>query len=181
MVGFQIGWIVMTMCVCALSCVQLFVTPWTVACQALAWNFPGKNTGAGCHFLLQGIFPTQGSNLHLLCLLYWQVDFFTTAPLGKQVMTTDSIYRYTFLSLWQHSWGTSVIPEWWLRKWIGQVGQKQKVREKPERAWWRQQTKRDSINQTVSKPSNFGTFQVVQWLKLCTFTWGYRFDPWWGN
>ena len=26
-------------------------------------NFPGKNTGAGCHFLLQGIFPTQGSNL----------------------------------------------------------------------------------------------------------------------
>ena len=25
------------------------------------WNFPGKNTGGGCHFLLQGIFPTQGS------------------------------------------------------------------------------------------------------------------------
>ena len=32
------------------------------------WNFPGKNTGVGCHFLLQGIFPTQGSNLCLLCL-----------------------------------------------------------------------------------------------------------------
>ena len=31
----------------------------------------------GCHFLLQGIFPTQGSNLHLL---HWQVDgFFTTS------------------------------------------------------------------------------------------------------
>ena len=27
---------------------------------------PGKNTRAGCHFLLQGIFPTQRSNLHLL-------------------------------------------------------------------------------------------------------------------
>ena len=26
------------------------------------WNFPGKNTGVACHFLLQGIFPTQGSN-----------------------------------------------------------------------------------------------------------------------
>ena len=26
------------------------------------WNFPGKSTGVGCHFLLQGIFPTQGSN-----------------------------------------------------------------------------------------------------------------------
>ena len=32
----------------------------------------GKNTGVGCHGLLQGIFPTQGSNAHLLCLLHWQ-------------------------------------------------------------------------------------------------------------
>ena len=30
------------------------------------WNFPDKSTGVGCHFLLQGIFPTQGSNLGLL-------------------------------------------------------------------------------------------------------------------
>ena len=29
------------------------------------WDFPGKSTGVGCHFLLQGIFPTQGSNLGL--------------------------------------------------------------------------------------------------------------------
>ena len=36
--------------------------PWTVACQAPS----GKNTGVGCHFLLQGIFPTQGSNPGLL-------------------------------------------------------------------------------------------------------------------
>ena len=31
------------------------------------WDFPGKNTGVGCHFLLQGIFLTQGSNLGLIC------------------------------------------------------------------------------------------------------------------
>ena len=30
------------------------------------WNSPGKNTGVGCHSLLQGIFPTQGLNPHLL-------------------------------------------------------------------------------------------------------------------
>ena len=30
------------------------------------WNFLGKSTGVGCHFLLQGIFPTQGSNPDLL-------------------------------------------------------------------------------------------------------------------
>ena len=34
------------------------------------WDFPGHNTGVGCHFLLQGIFPTKGSNLRLLP---WQV------------------------------------------------------------------------------------------------------------
>ena len=38
----------------SLSCVQLFVTPWTVATRLLCpWDFPGKNTGVGCHFLLQ--------------------------------------------------------------------------------------------------------------------------------
>ena len=30
-------------------------------------NFPGKDTGVGCHFLLQGIFPTQESNPHFSC------------------------------------------------------------------------------------------------------------------
>ena len=30
------------------------------------WDSPGKNTGVGCHVLLQGIFPTQGSNPGLL-------------------------------------------------------------------------------------------------------------------
>ena len=33
---------------------------------------PGKNTGVGCHVLLQGIFLTQGLNLRLLSLLHWQ-------------------------------------------------------------------------------------------------------------
>ena len=49
------------------SGIQLFETPWTVACQALLFmDSPGKNTEVGCHALLQGIFLTQGSNLHLL-------------------------------------------------------------------------------------------------------------------
>ena len=37
-----------------------------------SWDSPGKKTGVGCHFLLQGVFPTEGSNLHLLGLLHWQ-------------------------------------------------------------------------------------------------------------
>ena len=41
---------------------------------------PGKNTGVGCYFLLQEIFPTQGSNWHHL---HWQADSFTTKTSGK--------------------------------------------------------------------------------------------------
>ena len=37
------------------------------------WDSPGKSTGVGCRFLLQGIFPIQGSDLGLLHLLLWQV------------------------------------------------------------------------------------------------------------
>ena len=49
------------MCALMLRHVRLFATSWTVACQAPhPWTFPGKNTRVGRHFLLQGIFPTQG-------------------------------------------------------------------------------------------------------------------------
>ena len=46
-----------------LSRVQHIATLWTVARQAaLSMEFSGKNTGVGCHSLLQEIFLTQGSN-----------------------------------------------------------------------------------------------------------------------
>ena len=43
-------------------------------------GFPGKKTGVGCHFFLQGIFPTQGSNPHLYVL---PGGFFTPEPQGE--------------------------------------------------------------------------------------------------
>ena len=49
------------------------------------WDFPGKNTGVGCHFLLQAIFPTVGLNPHLLCLLHWQAGSLPLVPLGKLI------------------------------------------------------------------------------------------------
>ena len=54
---------------CVLSCVLLFVTPWTIyspPASSVHGDSPGQNTGIGCHFFLQGIFPTQGSNPYLL-------------------------------------------------------------------------------------------------------------------
>ena len=49
--------------------VRLFVTPWPVAPPGSSVHviFPAKNTGAGCHALLLGIFLTQGPNPHISC------------------------------------------------------------------------------------------------------------------
>ena len=44
------------------------------------WDSPGKNTGVGCHALLQGIFPTQGLNPYLLCLRHWQAGSLPLVP-----------------------------------------------------------------------------------------------------
>ena len=69
---------------CACSVVSNSLQHYGLAHQApLSKDFPGKNTGVGCHFLLQGIFPTQGSNLHLLCLLHWQADSLHKRHLGS--------------------------------------------------------------------------------------------------
>ena len=48
-------------CAWSLSCAQLFVTPWTIARQALQSMgiLQVKNTGVGCHALLQGIFQPR--------------------------------------------------------------------------------------------------------------------------
>ena len=47
------------------------------------WDSPGKNTGLGCHVLLQGIFPTQGSNPSLLYLVHWHTGSLSLMPPGK--------------------------------------------------------------------------------------------------
>ena len=46
------------------------------------WNFPGKNTGVACHFLLQGTFPTGTE--HASPALAG--GFFTTEPPGKALL-----------------------------------------------------------------------------------------------
>ena len=76
------GWLsVRPLRVCRLSlfsCVRLFTIPWTRPLRP--WDSPGKNTEVDCHVLLQGIFPTWGSNL---CLLHWLAGSLPLAPPGK--------------------------------------------------------------------------------------------------
>ena len=66
------------------SHVPLFVPHGLQATRLLCpWDFPGKNTGAGCHTLLQRIFLTQGSNPSLSHLLHWQAGSLPLWPPGE--------------------------------------------------------------------------------------------------
>ena len=100
-------------CLCAqsFSHIQLFATPWTAGLLC-PWGFPSKNTGVGCHFLLLGIFQTQGWNSSLLCLLHWQADSLPSPP-GKPLLVLQ-VYtihtQYVFLINW---WSKIVILKPW--------------------------------------------------------------------
>ena len=92
-----------------LSRVWLFVTPWTIAHQApLSMEFSRqeywssimcmekkkKNTGVGCHFLLQGIFPTQGLNPGLLHLLHCRADSLPLTHPGSPIFNITLFYSF---------------------------------------------------------------------------------------
>ena len=73
----------------SLFCYPMDCSPPRLLCP---WDFPGKSTEVGCHFLLQRIFPTQGLNP---CLLHWQADSLPLSHLGNPYNT----YRITYTSI----------------------------------------------------------------------------------
>ena len=102
-------------CVCVLSHfnpVWIFATPWTVARQAT-----GKHPGMGCHTLLQGIFPTQGSNsglphckriiyllshrdlTHIPCIARWILNHWTIREDSKMILLAFLFIFFSFLAL----------------------------------------------------------------------------------
>ena len=71
-------------CLLSLQLCSTVGTLWMVAHQAPhSQDSPGKSTGVGCRFLLQGIFLTQGSNPRLLCFLHWQAGSLPLHHLGS--------------------------------------------------------------------------------------------------
>ena len=94
---------ILCVCVCTHACAQSCLT----LCDPMdcspphfcPWGFPGKNTGVGSHFLLQGIFPEQGSYLRLL---HWQVDPFPknhqgSPPASHSSKLSHIAFHYLFL------------------------------------------------------------------------------------
>ena len=80
-------------CFCCLvvkSCLTLLwphgLQPARLLCP---WDFLGKKTGVGCHFLFQGMFPMEPSKL---CLLHWQADSLPRNHVGSPCFF---VYKYT--------------------------------------------------------------------------------------
>ena len=90
-------------CCCVASVVSNSVQPQRQQPTRLPrpWDSPGKNTGVGCHSLCQGIFPTQGSNLHCRQILYHlnhQGSLYSTCSYYK-ILTIFSVLYNTHLEL----------------------------------------------------------------------------------
>ena len=69
------------------------------------WNSPGKNTGVGCHVLLQGIFQTQGLNPNLLWFLHWRQNL---CCWDTREACNDAYFASTLISCCKQRWeGTS--------------------------------------------------------------------------
>ena len=78
------------MIISLLNRIQFFVAPWTTATRILCpWDFPGKNIGVGCHFLLQGIFLTQ--QIEPSCL--------ASSAFAGRVFTTSTIWEALIILL----------------------------------------------------------------------------------
>ena len=74
------------------------------------WDSPGKNTEMGCNFLLQGFFPNQGLNPHLLCLLYWQVGPLPVTTSGSPIFP-NTIISGVRASAYEFEWVGCVCDE----------------------------------------------------------------------
>ena len=74
------------------------------------WDSPGKNTGMGCHTLLQEIFPTQGSKQCLLRLLHQQAGSLPLVPYGKPLPLVHLRLIPSFANKWRITCGYVACP-----------------------------------------------------------------------
>ena len=112
--------------VCTLSRVWLFATPWIIACQAplsvhqasLSIKLSRKSTGVNFHFLLQGIFLTQGLNFSLLRLLHcrgvlYRLSYYTR-NLRNYPFHSSQVLCNPHSMLWSNftTWNLSYFDRW---------------------------------------------------------------------
>ena len=94
-----------TVCVCMCSVMSNSLRPGGLWASRLL--YPGKNTGVGCHFLLQGIFLTRDWIGSLLYLLHWQMSSLSLYHLGSHIKPPQ---LFPMVSLRERRMRTSRMP-----------------------------------------------------------------------
>ena len=118
------------MCVCSVMSNSLLpygLQPTKLLCP---WNFLGKNTEVGCHFLLQGTFLTQGLNSRLMHFLHWQAYSLPLEPPGKPEIKNTGVGCCSLLQgifLTQGSNAVSRIADRFFTIWAYQGSSKSKT------------------------------------------------------
>ena len=95
------------------------------------WDFPGKDTGVGCHFLLQGIFPTQGSNpglLHCRQILY-RLSY-KGSPIYEDPCKSENVRS------WLITWKPLAVLAWEKSSICSLVGKERRELEWITCCWW---------------------------------------------
>ena len=108
-------------CACAWVCVHVRAQPHLTLCDPMDYSLPGSSVHGifqarkvGCHFLLQGIFPTQGSNRLLLILLHWQADSLPLHHLGSRLFLCLHNCQLGFA----FSSSVTGMQQQWLNRWL---------------------------------------------------------------
>ena len=162
------------------SHVQLFVTLWTIACQVLSpWDFSGKNIEVGCHALLQGIFPKQGSNLHLMhyrrILYHWAtrdlayLNYIHKDPISKG----GHIHRYQgldFKAAFRKDIIQAIIGSRLLKRLVAEKKRSQVRRE----GWEREGGKEGKGGRRRDIARGFNLYKILQTFTTLTI---YLFSP----
>ena len=110
-----------------------------------SWDFPRENTRVGCHFLLQGILPTQGLNLHLL---HWPSE---SLPLSHQRNPVKKLPA-TKSAVWVNS------GSWW---WTGRPGMLQFMGLQRVRHNWVTELNWTELKSAVYRKSSETSAQII--------------------
>ena len=116
------------------------------------WDFTDKNSGVGCHFLLQGIFLTQDSNLHFLCLLHCRWILYLLRHWGITSFWQAFFIFKKWEWFWNKNWINHINPwyriMWSCYKWLTGI-----------------QRERHGVNRNIQR-LRVWTSLVVQWLRI---------------
>ena len=150
------------------SCIRLFVTPWTVAHQApLSTGFPGKNTGVGCHFLLQKlliehIIQWQPTPVLLLGKSHGQRSIVGYSPWRRKESDTTEQIHFTSLSEGWASWAK----EWSKTMLCQPTSQKKKKKSWEEKKLFPHILSRSSLRMNSVSPLKWKTkLDNKSWVK----------------